>query len=120
MDQNRPERALVVLTFDTNAFLATKDGGTTWNTLGPGLKRTDLRHVYAAPSGWLASLSAGGLMRYDDATNQWIKAGLYIADAAATPASQTTTKGKKGATFAKRPPHRGKSATHPLAFQVNE
>src|SRR5438477_6739212 len=68
MDQNRPERALVVLTFDTNAFLATQDGGTTWNTLGPGLKRTDLRHVYAAPSGWLASLSAGGLMRYDHAT----------------------------------------------------
>jgi len=120
MDQNRPERALVVLTFDTNAFLATKDGGTTWNTLGPGLKRTDLRHVYAAPSGWLASLSAGGLMRYDDATNKWIKSGLYIADAAATPASQPTTKGKKGAPVAKRPTPKGKSATQPLAFQVND
>src|SRR5205814_367826 len=120
MDQNRPERALVVLTFDTNAFLATKDGGTTWNTLGPGLKRTDLRHVYAAPSGWLASLSAGGLMRYDDATNKWLKSGLYIADAAATPASQPTTKSKKGAPVAKRPAPKGKSATQPLAFQVND
>src|SRR5215467_6613959 len=43
MDQARPDRALVVLTFDTNAFLATKDGGTTWAPLGAGLKRTDLK-----------------------------------------------------------------------------
>jgi photosystem II stability/assembly factor-like uncharacterized protein len=98
MDQNRPERALVVLTFDTNAFLATNDGGTTWNILGPGLKRNKVRHVYAAPSGWLASLSGGGLMRYNEAANKWTTTGVYMGDAAP----------------------KGRSASQPLSFQVND
>jgi len=119
MDQNRPERALVVLTFDTNAFLATKDGGSTWNTLGPGLKRTDLRHVYAAPTGWIASISAGGLMKYDEATNKWVKSGLYVADAATKSVAQSATKSKKGAPAPKRPAATAK-ATQALAFQVND
>jgi photosystem II stability/assembly factor-like uncharacterized protein len=119
MDNDRPERALVVLTFDTNAFIATKDGGNTWTTLGPGLKRTDLRHVYAAPSGWLASLSAGGLMRYDEATNKWSKFGAYISGASALPASQPLTKGKAAAT--KRPAARASAgASKPFSFQVND
>src|SRR3984893_6380274 len=45
MDREHPERALVELTFDTDAFLATQDGGNSWATLGPGLKRTETRHV---------------------------------------------------------------------------
>ena len=52
MDREHPERALVELTFDNDAFLATQDGGNSWATLGPGLKRTETRHVYATPSGW--------------------------------------------------------------------
>ena len=119
MDNDRPERALVVLTFDTNAFIATKDGGNTWNTLGPGLKRTELRHVYAGPTGWLASLSAGGLMRYDEATNKWSKFGMYASGASAQPASQPATKGKAAAT--KRPAAKaGAGASKPLSFQVND
>jgi photosystem II stability/assembly factor-like uncharacterized protein len=114
MDQDRPERALVVLTFDTNAFLATKDGGTTWAPLGPGLKRTDLKHVYAAPTGWWASLNNGGLMKYDETAGKWVKAGLFVADSA-TPAS--TTKGKKTAAAAKPAP---KAKATLLAFQVND
>ena len=122
MDQDRPERALVVLTFDTNAFLATKDGGTTWTTLGPGLKRTELKHVYAAPTGWIASLANGGLMRYDEAANKWVKSGVYVAAATAQPASQPVTKGKTGAAAAaKKPAARTKSgASQPLTFQVND
>ena len=118
MDQDRPERALVVLTFDTNAFIATKDGGTTWTTLGPGLKRTDLRHVYAAPTGWIASLANGGLMRYEEATNKWVKSGVYIA--AAQPASQPVSKGKAGAAGRKPAPGAKSAASQPLAFQVND
>jgi photosystem II stability/assembly factor-like uncharacterized protein len=117
MDNDRPERALVVLTFDTNAFIATKDGGNTWTTLGPGLKRTDLRHVYAAPSGWLASLSAGGLMRYDEATNKWSKFGAYVSGVSAQPASQPATKGKAAT---KRPAAKSAGASKPFSFQVND
>lgn len=83
MDREHPERTLVVLTFDKDAFLATKDGGATWSTLGPGLRRAELRHVYAAPTGWWASLSNGGLMKYEDAQHKWVKAGLLEAGAAA-------------------------------------
>jgi photosystem II stability/assembly factor-like uncharacterized protein len=99
IDHENPERALVVLTFDTDAFLATHDSGTTWSTLGPGLKRTDLKHVYAAPGGWWASLNNGGWMKYDETTRKWVKAGLFIPEP--TPVAAVTTpaptiKGKKG------------------------
>ena len=95
LDRDHPERALVVLTFDNDAFLATKDGGNSWTTLGPGLKRTGLRHVYAAPTGWWAALSNGGWMKYDDAAHKWVHAGLYVPDPASVSAVKTT-KGKKG------------------------
>ncbi len=95
LDREHPERALVVLTFDNDAFLATKDGGTSWTTLGPGLKRTELRHVYAAPTGWWATLTTGGWMKYDDAAHKWARAGLYVPDPASVAVAKTT-KGKKG------------------------
>ena len=116
LDRDHPERALVVLTFDNNAFLATKDGGNSWTSLGPGLKRTELRHVYAAPTGWWAALTNGGWMKYDDAAHKWARAGLYVPDATSGPAAKTT-KGKKGVTpKAAAPKQAGPQLT---AFLVN-
>jgi len=97
VDREHPDRALVVLTFDNDAFIATKDGGNSWTTLGPGLKRTELRHVYSAPTGWWASLSNGGWSKYDETTKKWVRAGLYVPDPA-TPAAASTSKSKKAAT----------------------
>ena len=96
LDRDHPERALVVLTFDNDAFLVTRDGGNSWTTLGPGLKRTELCHVYAAPTAWWAALTNGGWMKYDDAAHKWVRAGLYVPDTISAPAAKTT-KGKKGA-----------------------
>jgi photosystem II stability/assembly factor-like uncharacterized protein len=124
IDREHPEHALTVLTFDTNAFLATKNGGSSWTTLGPGLKRTDLRHVYAMPNGWWASLANGGLMKYDEATNKWLKAGLFVPEApaaAAQTSSKTAAKGKKAAPapVAKKPLPK-KAVPQVLTFQVND
>jgi photosystem II stability/assembly factor-like uncharacterized protein len=118
MDRDRPERALVVLNFDTNAFLATKDGGTSWAPLGPGLKRTDLRRVYAAPTGWWASLNNGGWTKYDETSAKWVKAGLFVVDASPS-AAAPKTKGKKTAPPAKKAAAKTK-APELLAFQVND
>jgi photosystem II stability/assembly factor-like uncharacterized protein len=118
MDREHPDRALVVLTFDTNAFLATKDGGVSWTTLGPGLKRTDVRHVYAMPTGWWASLAGGGLMKYEETSGKWTKAGLFVPESPSAPAPQTAVKGKKVAAAKKPLPK--KSTPVLLAFQVNE
>lgn len=118
MDREHPERALVVLTFDNDAFLATRDGGNSWTTLGPGLKRTDLRHVYAAPTGWWASLNNGGWSKYDEATHKWTRAGLYVADPAA-PAASKTGKTKKGAA-ASKPAVARKPVPTLTAYLVND
>ena len=123
MDKENAQRALVVLTFDTDAFLVTKDGGTSWAPLGPGLKRTDLRHVYAAPTGWWASLTTGGWMKYDETTNKWVKAGLFVPDAPAAPAAApATTKSRTGTkTAAARPAPKKKAPVPQLtAFLVND
>jgi photosystem II stability/assembly factor-like uncharacterized protein len=122
IDREHPDRALVVLTFDNDAFMATKDGGNSWSTLGPGLKRTELRHVYASPNGWLATLTSGGWSKYDETTKKWTRAGLYVADPVSAPAAQpTATKGKKGAA-AKAPAKPVVKKTTPIlsAFLVND
>ena len=112
MDRERPDRELVVLAFDTNAFLATKDGGTTWASLGPGLKRTDLKHVYASPSGWWASLNKGGLMKYGETGAKWVRAGLFTGDSVfSTSSNRKAVAGKRPATS---------KAPQLLAFQVND
>jgi photosystem II stability/assembly factor-like uncharacterized protein len=122
IDNAHPERALVVLTFDTNAFLATKDGGTTWAPLGAGLKRTDLKHVYATPTGWWASLNNGGLMKYEETNSKWVKAGLYSSEVGEAGAPTKVTKivnGKKTTVLVKKPAPKTKAPTL-LAFQVND
>ena len=122
IDREHPDRALVVLTFDTNAFLVTKDGGASWTTLGPGLKRSDVRHVYAMPNGFWASLANGGLMKYEETAGKWVKAGLFVPEAAVSPVAQTSAKaakGKKTAPVAKKPLAK-KVVPQLLAFQVNE
>ena len=102
IDREHPDRALVVLAFDNDAFLATKDGGASWTTLGPGLKRTDLRHVYASPNGWWASLTNGGWSKYDETTKKWTRAGLYVPDPISAAASKTTKTKKSTAAAAPR------------------
>jgi photosystem II stability/assembly factor-like uncharacterized protein len=122
IDRENSDHALVVLTFDTNAFLVTKDGGASWSTLGPGLKRSDVRHVYAMPTGWWASLANGGLMKYEEATHKWVKAGLFVPEAVASPVAQTTAKsakGRKAAAVAKKPLTK-KIVPQLFAFQVDE
>jgi photosystem II stability/assembly factor-like uncharacterized protein len=119
IDREHPERALVVLTFDNDAFMATRDGGTSWTTLGPGLKRTEMRHVYASPTGWWATLTKGGWMKYDDATHKWVHAGLFVPDPITAAAATTSTKSKKGAAPAKRPVAK-QTAPQLAAFLVND
>jgi photosystem II stability/assembly factor-like uncharacterized protein len=113
VDRDHPERALVVLTFDNNAFVATNDGGNTWVTLGPGLKRTELRHVYAAPTGWWASLDKGGWAKYDESAHKWVRAGLYSAEAT-TPAKSASVKNASAKAAAAKP------VAKLAAFQVND
>ncbi len=123
VDREHPERALVVLTFDNNAFLATKDNGNTWTTLGPGLKRTEVRHVYASPEGWWASLNNGGWSKYDETTKKWTRAGLFVPDPVTPVAAKTTVKGKKGAA-SKTATTKAPAAKQPVrklcAFLVND
>jgi photosystem II stability/assembly factor-like uncharacterized protein len=115
IDREHPERALVVLTFDTNAFMATKDGGANWVTLGAGLKRTEVRHVYAAPNGWWASLNNGGWSKYDENTQKWVRAGLYATEVPAPAKTSAKTK-----TVAAKAPAAKQPAPKLSAFLVND
>jgi photosystem II stability/assembly factor-like uncharacterized protein len=123
IDRARPERALVVLAYDVQPFLATRDGGATWSALGAGLKRSELRRAYAAPSGFWASLNSGGLMRYDETSGKWVRAGVMAAsrNAPAAPAAPARAKGKavkKNAAMKQSVAARSKAA--PLSFVVND
>jgi photosystem II stability/assembly factor-like uncharacterized protein len=113
MDREQPQRMLVVLTNAAEAVRATEDGGRTWRTLGPGLRPELTNHVYAAPGDapaggkgprateWWASLTGGGLLRYDSKSNKWLASGVIPAAAAPAPQPAKAAKGKAAA--AKRP-----------------
>jgi photosystem II stability/assembly factor-like uncharacterized protein len=119
VDRDHPGRALVVLTFDNDAFIATNDAGNSWTTLGPGLKRTEVRHVYATPNSWWASLTNGGWSKYDESTKKWTRAGLYVPDPVAPATKTVSTKGKNGAAAAKAPATK-KPVPTLSAFLVND
>jgi photosystem II stability/assembly factor-like uncharacterized protein len=93
VDPQRPERAIVVLTNSVDAVLATRDGGNNWTPLGPGLDTVKMRHVYAAPEdGFWASLSSGGLLRYDETRRAWLPVAFALASEQAAPCSSTLKK----------------------------
>ncbi|HUL32639.1 MAG TPA: YCF48-related protein [Candidatus Eisenbacteria bacterium] len=116
MDREHPERTLVELTFDTDAFLETRDGGVNWTNLGPGLRRTETRHIYAAPNGWWAALTNGGWMRYEEGAHKWVRTGLIETETTAT--VTTTTKGKKGPVRKNQVVHKTKTEMNP--YQVED
>ena len=120
VDRDHPGSALVVLTFDEEAFIETHDAGSHWTTLGPGLKRAELRHVYATPSGWWASHTNGGWSRYDETSKHWVRAGLYAPEGEA-PTMKTVTKIVKGKKVVTKVPVAHKAAAPALsAFLVND
>ncbi len=122
VDRARPERALVVLTYDVQPFLSTRDGGASWSALGAGLKRSELRRAYATPSGFWASLNSGGLMRYDETSGKWARAGVMTASAPAAPAAPARGKGKavKKNVSMKQPAAAKSAGAKSLAFVVND
>ncbi len=118
VDRDRPERALVVLSYDVQPFEATRDGGATWTFLGPGLKRIDTRHVYAAPNGWWASLTSGGWMKYEESAGKWVHAGLFAGEAPASVA-KPAPRGKHAPASRRRPAVKA-GASQFVAWQVND
>jgi photosystem II stability/assembly factor-like uncharacterized protein len=121
IDRARPERALLVLSYDVQPFLATRDGGATWSALGAGLKRSELRRAYATPSGFWASLNSGGLMRYDEASGKWVRAGVMAASALVAPAAPARGKSKAvKKNVAMKQPVAARSKSAPFSFVVND
>lgn len=84
LDPEKPARVLAVLANAPEPIVATEDGGRTWSALGPGLSSRGMKHIYAAPTGWWATLERGGLVRYDASKRAWLEAGKLSADAAKT------------------------------------
>jgi photosystem II stability/assembly factor-like uncharacterized protein len=80
LDRDRPGRVLAVLANAPESALATEDGGATWSPLGPGLDTEKLLRVYAAPGGWWAALERGGLMRYEEKSGTWKRAGMLVEE----------------------------------------
>lgn len=128
VDPAHPERALVVLTNAVDAVLATRDGGHSWATLGPGFDAVKLRHVYAASDAWLATLSSGGFLRYDEAKHAWTPVVVAVAPTApaatASPrkGSQTgaSAKTKAASPRAAKPAPVRNLVVSDLAFDRNE
>lgn len=81
LDPQQPGRVLAVVANGPEPLLATEDGGKTWEGLGPGLGA--MRHIYASPAGWWATLERGGWMRYDAKKSAWVAAGKLTEDARA-------------------------------------
>ncbi|MGH9773515.1 MAG: WD40/YVTN/BNR-like repeat-containing protein [Candidatus Acidiferrales bacterium] len=96
---------LLIFPDEVEPALATRDAGRTWQKLGPGLGTGQLRHVYAAPDGWWATLKSGGLLHYSDAAAKWLPTGTLVETVAVkSPAparSKSAAKSKSAKTVAR-------------------
>ena len=120
IDEKQPDRILAVLAHAPEPILATEDDGRTWLPLGLGLRAEQALRVYAAPDGaWWASLTRGGLMRYDAAKKTWKQAGTVVGEAADAkpPASR---RGRKPAGNAAGGPRHLLDVVTDLAFGSKE
>jgi photosystem II stability/assembly factor-like uncharacterized protein len=86
LERDHPRRVLAILSNAPNPVVVTDNGGVTWRPLGPGLRWTSVRRVYAAPHSWWAALSGGGLMSYrgDSRLGRWVRSGELVGQAAWT------------------------------------
>ncbi|HLJ22931.1 MAG TPA: YCF48-related protein [Candidatus Acidoferrales bacterium] len=87
LDSKRPGRIVAVLAHAPEPVLATEDGGASWSPLAPGLRPDQVLRLYAAPDGaWWASVTPGGLVRYDAEKKAWTPAGMVVGEAASAKA----------------------------------
>ena len=83
LDPARPGHLLAVVAHAPEPILVTDDDGRSWSALGPGLRAERVLRVYATPDGaWWATLSGGGLMRYDAGRKDWEQTGTVRGEAA--------------------------------------
>ncbi|MGH9748029.1 MAG: WD40/YVTN/BNR-like repeat-containing protein [Candidatus Acidiferrales bacterium] len=79
LDRENSGRLGAVLANGLEPVVVTDDGGTTWFPLGSGLEAGGLRRLFSTPHGWWIAIASGGLMRLDQATGKWLRAGI-LAD----------------------------------------
>jgi photosystem II stability/assembly factor-like uncharacterized protein len=104
VDRENPNRLGAVLANASDAVVVSDDAGETWAPLGSGLAPASVRRLFSTPAGWYAAVAAGGLMRLDTKSGQWIREGR-IAESAAVAASaphSVAARGKPAATSAFR------------------
>ena len=119
LDPARSGRILAVLAHAPEPVLATDDGGKSWAPLGPGLRAEQMLRVYAAPSGWWASLARGGLMHYDAQKKLWQRAGLPAVGEAEGAASAPPC-ARPSACAATGAPHQLQQIVNDMAFSSGQ
>ncbi len=84
VDSRDARRVAAVLSNAPEAVVVSEDGGATWTAMDEGLGGASVRSIYSAADGWWAALTAGGLARYDDAKQRWMRAGMFLQDGSQT------------------------------------
>jgi photosystem II stability/assembly factor-like uncharacterized protein len=84
-DPHDPSHLAAVLANSPAAVIVTEDGGQLWSPMGTGLDtgsdHGNVRQIYSSPTGWWASLSSGGFVRWDQRTNTWSHVGVISESA---------------------------------------
>jgi photosystem II stability/assembly factor-like uncharacterized protein len=75
IDAENTGRVAVVLANSPDSPVETVDGGRTWSTINAGLSAKAVARIFSSPRGWLATLSSGGLARFDSQSRTWSRLG---------------------------------------------
>ncbi len=82
VDARDARRVAAVLSNAPEAVVVSEDGGATWTAMDDGLGGARVRSIYPAADGWWAALTPGGLARYDEARQRWVRTGTFWQDGA--------------------------------------
>ena len=85
LDRKNAARLGAVLANASEPVVVTDDAGATWSMLGSGLESGSVHHLFSSPVGWWVAVTSGGLMRLDEASGKWVRAGT-LAEPGSAPA----------------------------------
>ena len=75
VDSKNPPTVAVVLANSPDQIVQSSDGGQNWFALDAGLNGEIVKKIFSSPVGWLATISSGGLARFDYAEHKWLRLG---------------------------------------------
>ena len=91
-DPRDPRHLLARVSGLQELLFESHDAARTWQVLASSFRPADVKKLYGTPVGWWAVLNRGGLLRYDESSQEWQKLEFWSAPTPAPSSRRNKTR----------------------------